>query len=141
MGTWQTLYLKNANLNGTTGDTAEIPWFYKGPQTAVFQEVEGKVLAATNYPYNVSTTYAAAQLFATALAHAGANPTTTDVYNGLYAMKNETLGGFAPPLTFTQGKPTTVNCFFVVSIKNGAYVAPNGATPSCEQASSGTASS
>ena len=85
----------------------------------------------------MSTTYAAALLFATALAHAGANPATADVYNGLYAMKNETLGGFAPPLTFTQGKPTTVNCFFVASIKDGKYVAPNGATPSCQQ-SSGT---
>jgi branched-chain amino acid transport system substrate-binding protein len=137
MGTWQTAYLKNANLNGTTGDTAEIPWFYQGPQTATFQQVEGKVLASTNYPYNVSTTYAAALLFATALAHAGATPTTTDVYNGLYAMKNETLNGFAPPLTFTQGKPTTVNCFFIASIKSGQYVAPNGATSSCEQ-SSGT---
>ncbi len=141
MGTWQTAYLKDANLNGTTGDTAEIPWFYQGPPTSVFQQVEGKVLASTNYPYNVSTTYAAAQLFAAALAHAGASPTTADVYSGLYGMHNETLGGFTPPLTFTQGKPTTVNCFFVVSIKNSAYVAPNGATPSCETASSGSASS
>jgi branched-chain amino acid transport system substrate-binding protein len=141
MGTWQTAYLTDTNLNGTTGDTAEIPWFYQGSETSTFQQVEGKVLASTNYPYNVSTTYAAALLFAKALAHARANPTTTDVYNGLYAMKNETLGGFAPPLTFTEGKPTTVSCFFIVSIKNGKYVAPNGATPSCQQASSTTASS
>jgi branched-chain amino acid transport system substrate-binding protein len=132
-GTWQNNYLRDPNLNGTiTGDTVEVPWFYKGPQTATFDAAEGSVLAATNYPYNVSTTYAAALLFATALAHAGANPTTSDLYNGLYAMHGETLGGYAPPLTFTQGKPTTVNCFFVISIKNGQFVAPNGATPTCQ---------
>ncbi len=131
MGTWETNYLKDSNLNGTTGDTGNVPWFYKGPEAAQFQQVESKALASTNFPYNVSATYAAALVFAAALAHAGASPTTTDVYNGLYAMHGETLGGYAPPLTFTQGKPTSVNCFFLASIKQGAYVAPNGATPSC----------
>jgi branched-chain amino acid transport system substrate-binding protein len=139
-GTWQTAYLKVPNLNNTTGETSDIPWFYQGPQTTVFQQTESTVLASTNFPYTVSTTYAAAELFAAALADAGANPTSQDVYNGLYAMHGETLGGYAPPLTFTQGKPTTVNCFFVVSIKSGAFVAPNGASPSCPPSAAGAPS-
>jgi branched-chain amino acid transport system substrate-binding protein len=132
MGTWQTDYLKVKDLNGLTGDTAEIPWSYQGPETATFHAAESSVLKSTNLPYNVSATYAAALLFQTALAKAGASPTSQDVYNGLYAMHKETLGGFAPPLTFTKGKPTTVNCVFTVSIKNGAFVSPNGATPQCQ---------
>jgi branched-chain amino acid transport system substrate-binding protein len=134
-GSWQNAYLQDPNLDGTTGDTEDVPWFYKGSQTAKFQAVEGKVLAATNYPYNVSTTYAAALLFATALAHAGSNPTAADVYSGLYAMHNETLGGYAPPLTFIKGKATIVPCYFPMRIKNGAFVATNGATPQCQPAS------
>jgi hypothetical protein len=29
---------------------------------------------------------------------------------------------------------SSVNCFFEMSIKNGQFVAPNGATPTCEPA-------
>jgi branched-chain amino acid transport system substrate-binding protein len=133
-GTWQTGYLKDPNLNNTTGPTTDIPWFYEGPQTATFHATEGTVLASTNFPYNVMATYAGALLFQTALANAGASPTTQDVYSALYAMHNETMGGFAPPLNYTQGKPTTISCFFVVSIKNGAYVAPNGSSTTCQPA-------
>lgn len=134
MGTWQAAYLKDANLDGSTGDTAVAPWFYQGSATATFQAIESKNLASTNWPYNVSTTYAAALLIQTALANTGASPTSSDLYTALYAMKNQTLGGFTPPLTFTQGKPTTVNCFFLVQIKSGQFTAPEGATPACEPA-------
>jgi branched-chain amino acid transport system substrate-binding protein len=140
-GTWQTAYLKDPNLNNTTGETTEIPWSYQGPQTATFHAVEGSVLADTNYPYNVSSTYAAVLLFQAALANAGANPTTQDLYNGLYAMHNETLGGYAPPLNYTRGKPTTISCFFVVSIKDGAFVSPHGASYQCQPASPSSSSS
>jgi branched-chain amino acid transport system substrate-binding protein len=139
MGTWETSFLKDSNLNGMTGDTADIPWTYQGPPTATFQAAEASVLSSTNNPYIVSTTYAGALLFQTALANAGASPTTQDVYTGLYAMHNETLGGYSPPLTFTQGKPTTVDCLFTVQIKNGAFISPNGATPQCQPVS-GTSS-
>jgi branched-chain amino acid transport system substrate-binding protein len=140
-GTWQTQYLKNPNLNNTTGETTNIPWFYQGPQTATFHAAVGSVLASTNYPYNVSTTYAAALLFQTALGHAGASPTSQDVYTGLYAMHNETLGGYAPPLSYTQGKPTTISCFFTVSIKSGAFVSPHGANYQCQPATPSTSPS
>lgn len=134
MGTWQRAYLAVPTLNGTTGDTAEIPWFLQTNATAAFHTAVGNLLATANTPYEISTTWAALLLFQYALANAGANPTSQDVYTGLYAMHGQTLGGFAPPLTFTQGKPTTVPCFFQVQIKNGAYVAPTGATPACQPA-------
>jgi branched-chain amino acid transport system substrate-binding protein len=137
-GTWQTQYLKDPNLNNTTGETTDIPWFYQGPQTTTFQAAESSVLASTNYPYNVSATYAAALLFQTALANAGSSPTTQDLYNALYAMHNETLGGYAPPLNYVQGKPTTISCFFVVSIKNGAFISPHGSAYQCQPASPST---
>jgi branched-chain amino acid transport system substrate-binding protein len=99
MGTWQTAYLKDSHLDGTTGDTSDVPWFYHGPQTAVSQQAEDHVLTATNYPYNVSATYAAALLFQTALKNAGANPTTMDIYNALYAMHGDVEGERDPPAT------------------------------------------
>jgi branched-chain amino acid transport system substrate-binding protein len=136
MGTWLVAYLSDANLNGATGDTGDVPWTVNDPSvpaTVTFQQVEGAVLKASHTPYNVSQAYAAALLFAKALANAPASATTQDVYNGLYALHGETLGGFSPPLTFTSGKPTQINCFFVMSIESGHFAAPRGATPACEQ--------
>ena len=36
-----------------------------------------------------------------------------------------------PPLTFTAGKATNYNCSWVYTIKNGAFVAPNGTKATC----------
>jgi branched-chain amino acid transport system substrate-binding protein len=132
-GTWQTAYLSDSNLNNAAGDTSFVPWFVNdSPATALFHQVAGSILGATNYPYNVSGSYGAALLFKRALANAPAAVSTQDVYNGLYSIHGETLGGFAPPLTFERGKPSAINCFFLESIKGGKFVAPNGTTPICQ---------
>jgi branched-chain amino acid transport system substrate-binding protein len=69
---------------------------------------------------------------AAALAgHLTPSSTPSQTVAALYKLHGETLGGLAPPLTFTPGKPTDVPCYFRQDIKNGAYVAPNGATPTC----------
>ena len=51
--------------------------------------------------------------------------------DGLYKLKDETLGGLAPPLTFAKGKTTNNPCYFRQDIKDGKYVAPDGAKPTC----------
>jgi hypothetical protein len=48
---------------------------------------------------------------------------------GLCALKGDTLGGFAPPLTFTQGAGHNVPYFYYLSIENGKFTAPGGSTP------------
>jgi branched-chain amino acid transport system substrate-binding protein len=141
MGTWENVYLTDQSLNGTTGVTSDIPWFLNAPATKTFLHVMGSYLHKTGsssntvLPYTVSTTWAAAQLFADAAAHVGATPTAQDIYNGLYALHGTTLDGFSPPLNFVKGQPTTVSCFYLVAIKNGHYVAPQGAHYDCEPAS------
>ncbi|WP_198145507.1 ABC transporter substrate-binding protein [Frankia sp. EAN1pec] len=61
----------------------------------------------------------------------GPNSTPTDVMKGLYTLKNETLGGLAPPLTFTKGKPAVPTCYFTTQIHNGEYILPDGPAPKC----------
>ena len=103
VGTWTTRYLPNPNFQGATGPTGDIPWNIRSPQTKVFHAAEDKVLAGAIFPYNVSATYAAGLLLQTALAHASSNPTSQDVYTGLYALSGSTLGGFAPQLKYVRG--------------------------------------
>ena len=57
--------------------------------------------------------------------------TPADVKKGLYALKNETLGGFSSPLNFEPGQPTQVPCTFVMGVKAGALTAPRGDKPLC----------
>ena len=80
-------------------------------------------------PIHVITTWAAGLLFQAAAAHAPTSPTSQDIVNGLYSLKGDTLGGFAPPLTYTPGKTHTVPYYFDLAIKDGKFVAPNGGTP------------
>jgi branched-chain amino acid transport system substrate-binding protein len=61
----------------------------------------------------------------------GADATPAKLVANLQTFKGETLGGIAPPLTFTKGQPTFVTCYFVMGVKDGAYSAPQGAKPSC----------
>jgi branched-chain amino acid transport system substrate-binding protein len=73
------------------------------------------------------------KLFEAAAEAAKIGPTSTaaDVKKGLYSLNEETLGGLAPPLTYTEGKPAFVSCWFVTKIEGGKYVPQNGNKPQC----------
>ena len=76
--------------------------------------------------------WAAMELFGTAVKAGGTGPVTSaSILAGLYTLKDETLGGLAPPLTFVKGQANLHNCYFVIGITGGKFVAPNGITPSC----------
>jgi hypothetical protein len=72
-------------------------------------------------------------VFQAAAKAADLSPTSTaaDVKKGLYDLKNETLGGLAPPLNFTPGKPAFANCYFTFKVENGQYVSLNNGHSNC----------
>jgi branched-chain amino acid transport system substrate-binding protein len=77
----------------------------------------------------------AGKLLEAAGANLPDNATTQDVLDGLYALKDETLGGLAPqPLTFTKGAGTEVKCWFMAEVKGGKLRALNGGKPQCQPA-------
>jgi branched-chain amino acid transport system substrate-binding protein len=137
-GTWQNSFLKVSALNGSVGTTSDIPWTVHNAATKTFDQATGNLVHTAYSPFYISVTWAAGLVFETALKNSGAtaNPTAASVYQGLYAMNDDTMGGFTPPLTYVQGKPTDVSCFFTVGIKHGAFVAPNGAKYQCQPSSS-----
>ncbi|MBO0728456.1 MAG: ABC transporter substrate-binding protein [Acidimicrobiaceae bacterium] len=77
--------------------------------------------------------WASGMLFAAAAkaANLGDNATPAQVKQGLYALHGETLGGLAPPLTYTPGKPTTVDCWFYLGVHNKQFTTPYGSQPYC----------
>ncbi len=93
----------------------------------------------TGAQYNVldSSAWAGGQLFKLAAENAKLTPTSTpaDVITGLYQLKDETLNGLTPPLTYAQGKAAFVTCWFTQQIKNGKFTALDNGTTQCIPAS------
>jgi branched-chain amino acid transport system substrate-binding protein len=66
--------------------------------------------------------WASAKLFEKAAEHIGDQPTSASVLDGLWGIRNETLGGLTMPLTFDRDKdaPRPL-CYFPYTVTNGAY--------------------
>jgi branched-chain amino acid transport system substrate-binding protein len=132
-GTWRNDFLGNANLNRATGTVADLPWSVTNtPAARTFHAAIGTEVSAAESPYNLITVWAAGLLFEAAAAHAGDNPTTADIINGLYSLHDDTLGGFSPPLTFVRGQSHVVPYYYFLAIKDGKFTAPDGAKPTKE---------
>jgi branched-chain amino acid transport system substrate-binding protein len=124
---------QDSNLNGLTAAIQTFPWMVNStPALAEYQQA-----IQTYYPSLIgasatSATWTAGKLAQLAGANLPANPTPSDFFNGLYAIKNNNLGGLTAPLTFNAGQPPAkASCYFVLKIVNGHWTAPNGANASC----------
>jgi branched-chain amino acid transport system substrate-binding protein len=79
--------------------------------------------------------WASGKLFEAAVNASGNGPVTpASVKRGLYALKNETLGGLSGPLNFIPGKPSPQNCYFTYKIDSGRFVTISGEKPVCAPA-------
>lgn len=103
-------------------------------QSSAGTKAYNDLLTKYNLTGNAADQYAFAglQLFAAAVkANKGADVTAASLKAALYSMKGETLGGLVPPLSFKQGKPNSVNCWFESSIGGGKFTTPNGLKTDC----------
>jgi branched-chain amino acid transport system substrate-binding protein len=76
--------------------------------------------------------WVSAQLFQRAARNLSDPPTSQDILNGLWSIKNEDLGGLTVPLSFTKGQNSpNVFCYWLVQLKGGQYASPNEAQRTC----------
>ena len=138
-GTYSPPLAKDANLNGAVSTASDIAVSADStPATKAFHAAMAKYapgVSNTSTQWNVTLTqvWSGGLLFQAAAkaAHIGPTSTAADVKKGLYALKNATLGGFAPPLTFTKGKPFGSSCYFLQDISGGALSNAGGTKPYC----------
>jgi branched-chain amino acid transport system substrate-binding protein len=131
------------NAQGLASPQYEFPWFLDStPATQLWHQVISKyapsVLSATDGTVAPATyVWTSAILFQKAatngISASNASPTSADVLNGLYQIKDDNLGGLVPAaISYTRGQPAPpINCWFYVQLKNGRPVAPTGLTPQC----------
>lgn len=72
--------------------------------------------------------WASGKLLEAAAARISDSPTPAELLVGLHALRNETLGGIVPPLTFPQGRSrVNVNhCLVVGRVTNGKFAMKDG---------------
>jgi len=132
-------WLKTPNLNGSISAQQQAPLGTDDtPGMKAFNQAvdqyAGDLKESDQYGEISIQQWSGLELFKKAAQNAKMDSTSTgeDTIKGLYMMKDETLGGIAPPLNFVKGKPTAiVPCYFAQGIENAEYTAPNGSKPIC----------
>ncbi len=67
---------------------------------------------------------------------ASGTPSASEITTGLYALSGDTLGGMAPPLTFKQGQPNPVDCWFTSETHNQISSMADNSAVTCENGTS-----
>jgi branched-chain amino acid transport system substrate-binding protein len=129
------------------GYETDVPYFLtKTPGMKIYLKAIKKyapqILKSQNYGEEAVAMYVSGLLFGKALAvgtQGKSGPvTTSEIYKGLYSIHHDTLGGMAPPLTFTAGKPSPVDCWYWIGIHNHKFTMPYGTAPFCKSPPPGT---
>lgn len=138
-------WVKNPNLDGAIAvSTNANPWDESLPAVKEFLEAMDSYVPGVReddgFGINHLYPWAGGKLFEAAANAAELTPTSTaaDLRKGLYALEEETLGGLAPPLTFTKGKPAFPTCYFTIKVAGGKFASADGGDPTCLSAQQAT---
>jgi branched-chain amino acid transport system substrate-binding protein len=129
------------DLLGANGVTAYGPAFAfpsvaDAPPVETFRTAMKDYAKGSNWREGTASyTWQGLEIIREALSAPKTPLTRAGLQSGLYALKDETLGGLlANKLTFTKGKAVSYGslpCYFLVGIKDGKTIAPQGLTPIC----------
>ncbi len=134
-------FLKTPNLsNGLMSVQPDIPFNVTNtPATqammAALQKYQAGVLTDPDFSEIVVQAWTSGQEFMAAAEAGkigiGGAPSASQVLAGADSLKDATLGGLAPGLTFTAGQAHSVTCWFWMRTQNGKFTTPYGLTPAC----------
>jgi branched-chain amino acid transport system substrate-binding protein len=121
----------NPHLNGLIAGQTNFPWIDSfTPAQAQYQQAMKTYAPTVKGSATSAAEWTAGMLAVAASSALTATPTSAEFFQGLWNIKNNNLGGLAPPLTFNANAPATPsNCFFLMVLQNGQFVdVQNGGT-------------
>lgn len=128
----------DTNLHGTLLDAPNAnPYDVTTPAVAQFQTAlrhyAPGIVGTSSLTYPLILGWSGDKLFEAAaqVGHLGPTSTSAEVKRALYSLKNETLGGLAPPLNFTPGKPAFIPCYFTEKLDQGQFTSLKDNQPTC----------
>jgi branched-chain amino acid transport system substrate-binding protein len=105
------------------------------PQEKEYQDIRARYASNVSNSPAVATVWVAGVLLREAIKGAPLPPgkvTNEDLLKGLYTIKDNNLGGLAPPLSFTEGeKKDGFRCIYYIRLTNQQWTAPYGSKTTC----------
>lgn len=125
--------VSNSSFQGFVGIQDAFPWIDHYTQAQkTFQAAMKQYAPHTALSGYTALGWAGAELVTASSKYLTATPTSSELLQGLWTIKNSTLGGLTPPLTFNQNAaPSPVNCYYVMTIKNHHFVDAYGGKYRC----------
>jgi branched-chain amino acid transport system substrate-binding protein len=106
------------------------PWFADAEPVQAYRDAMDAAGVEAYQDVSSTATWAALELFRTAMADASDEPTRDEVFQAYYGLQDEDLGGLLPQsVTYTEGQPSPpVSCFWVYTLEGGEFagVEPQG---------------
>jgi branched-chain amino acid transport system substrate-binding protein len=120
-------------LNGLFSTQSNFPWVDSyTPAQATYQAAMKTYAPSLAGSATTAAEWASGMLAVAADQYLGATPTSAEFLQGLWSIKNNDLGGLAPPLTFNaHALPTPSQCYFQMILQNGQFSDPNHGTYKC----------
>jgi hypothetical protein len=86
-----------------------------------------------------TATWSSLETFRKAMASAPANPTSADVFAGMYGLKDEDLGGLlSQKVSFTAGQPApAILCYWFYKYEDGTFTTMPDGSPTGNNVTSG----
>lgn len=132
-GTITSNWIQDSTMDGVLSAETDFPFVDDSvPNSQAYQAAIAKYAPglAGNGP-NASYAWVAGVLFQKAASEVSGPVTSQSIIAALDTMKGQTLGGIAPPLTFTAGQPAQVDCYFTLGISAGKFTEPHGLVTAC----------
>jgi len=130
-------YLKTNAFNNTFNAAGVLPWFAKDPAMKDFNAAMKKYtdinFKTAEEPLLADDAWVSGLMLQKAVELSGSTgvPTSADLLAGLAKFNNETLGGLAGGLTYTNLQNKNQGCYFTIKIKKQKFTLPNGSKPDC----------
>ncbi|HEV8628209.1 MAG TPA: ABC transporter substrate-binding protein [Acidimicrobiia bacterium] len=124
---------KDPNLDGILAPVATFPFVADDlPAVKEYKAAIARYAPGLDEGGTTSAVWVAGALLREASKALPDQPTSADFLKGLWQIKNNNLGGLAPPLTFRENQPSPDNtCYFTQSISGGKFTAPIGSKLTC----------
>jgi branched-chain amino acid transport system substrate-binding protein len=126
--------LKDPNTHGGAyAGTNANPYDSSNANVKAFQDANPGLITTPNFSYDAFYPWTGGLLFEAAVKAGKLTPSSTpaELKKALYSLHGETLGGVAPPLSFTPGKPAFIPCWFTYTNTGGTLVSANSNKPTC----------
>jgi branched-chain amino acid transport system substrate-binding protein len=125
--------ITDPHLNGLLAGQSDFPWIDSFTTAqATYQQAMKAYDPGLQGSASTAAEWSAGMLAVAADKYLTATPTSAEFFQGLWSIKNDDLGGLAPPLTFTQNAPATPSyCFFLMTIQNQQFVDLNNGNYQC----------